>query len=357
MSILFSPLQLKAIRLKNRIAVSPMCQYSSVDGFANDWHLVHLGSRAVGGAGLVMFEATAVSPDGRISPDDLGLWKDEHIGKLNQITSFIAAQDAVAGIQLAHAGRKASIASEWKGGRLVEPEAGGWKTVAPSPVAFDKGYDTPMGLSIQAIHAITDEFALAAERAAKAHFRLLEIHAAHGYLIHEFLSPLSNKRTDSYGGSFENRIRFLLEVVHAVHNVWPVELPLTVRISATDWVEGGWDVEQSVRLASILKDCGISLVDVSSGGLVPHAKIPGDYGYQLSFASRIKRETGMTVGAVGMITNAVQAETILVNGDADLISLGREFLRDPYFPLHASLQLDDSTVKWPEQYKRAKHRY
>lgn len=352
---LFSPLQLKAIRLKNRIAVSPMCQYSSVDGFANDWHLVHLGSRAVGGAGLVMFEATAVSPDGRISPDDLGIWKDEHIGKLNQITSFIAGQEAVAGIQLAHAGRKASMASTWKGGQLVKPEAGGWKTFAPSPITFDKGYDVPVELDVRGIHAITDQFVLAAERAAKAHFKLVEIHAAHGYLIHEFLSPLSNKRTDKYGGSFENRIRFLLEVIHAVHNVWPAELPLTVRISATDWAEGGWDIEQSVQLATILKERGVSLVDVSSGGLVPHAKIPSDYGYQLSFASHIKKETGMTVGTVGMITNAVQAETILVNGDADLISLGREFLRDPYFPLHAAIQLDNS-VTWPEQYTRAVHK-
>lgn len=355
MSILFSPLQLKSIELKNRIAVSPMCMYSAVDGFSNDWHLVHLGSRAVGGAGLVITEATAVSPEGRISPDDLGIWKDEQIENLKRITSFIEKQGAIAGIQLAHAGRKASTSSEWKGGgSFLLPTQGGWKTVAPSPLPFSTDTDTPHELSKEEIRKIITEFATAAKRALCAGFKVAEIHAAHGYLIHQFLSPLSNHRQDEYGGSFANRTRFLLEIVDAVKLVWDSQYPLFVRISATDWAEeGGWDLAQSIKLCVLLKEKGIDLIDVSTGGLIPHVKIPVDYGYQLSFARQIKREVGIAVGTVGMITDAIQAETILQSGDADIIFMGRQLLRDPYFPLRAAKELNDETV-WPVQYRRAK---
>lgn len=355
MSILFSPLKLRAMELKNRIAVSPMCMYSADDGFATDWHLVHLGSRAVGGAGLVITEATAISPEGRISPDDLGIWKDEHINNLKRIASFITGQGTVPGIQLAHAGRKASVSSEWKGGgKFLLPEQGGWETVAPSPIAFDKDSGVPRELTIEEIKKIESDFAQAAHRALRAGFKIVEIHAAHGYLIHQFLSPLSNRRTDEYGGNFENRIRFLLEVTEAIKEVWDRNNPLFVRISATDWVEtGGWDLSQSKRLSGILKEKGVDLIDVSTGGLVPHVKIPVDYGYQVPFASQIRKEASIATGTVGMITNAMQAETILRNEHADLIFLGREMLRSPYFALHAAHELRDD-ISWPVQYQRAK---
>ena len=355
MSILFSPLQLKSVELANRIAVSPMCMYSAIDGFSNDWHMVHLGSRAVGGAGLVISEATAVSPEGRISPDDLGIWKDEHVENLKRITSFIEKQGAVPGIQLAHAGRKASISSEWKGnGAFLSPAEGGWEIVAPSAIPFSSATGTPHELSKEEIKTIITKFGSAVRRALDAGFKVVEIHASHGYLIHEFLSPLSNHRQDEYGGSFANRVRFLLEIIDAVKQVWNHEYPLFVRISATDWAEeGGWDLAQSIKLCSLLKEKGVDLIDVSTGGLIPHVKIPIDYGYQLSFARQIKREVGIAVGTVGMITNAVQAETILQSRDADIIFMGRQLLRDPYFPLRAAKELNDE-ISWPVQYRRAK---
>lgn len=354
MSKLFSPYTCKSITLKNRIVVSPMCQYSSEDGFATDWHLVHLGSRAVGGAAAVIAEATAVSPEGRISADDLGIWKDDHIDKLKQIASFIKAQHAVAGIQLAHAGRKASTLPPWKGGGQVPlPETGSWQTVAPSAIAFNEGESIPAALDAKGIQKVMLDFRSAAQRAITAGFNLIELHAAHGYLIHQFLSPLSNKRTDEYGGSFENRIRLLLEIVESVQTVWPKALPLWVRISATDWAEGGWNIDESVKLSAVLKEKGIDLIDVSSGGLVPHVQIPVGPAYQTPFASRIRKETGMPTATVGLITSAQQAENILQNEDADLIVMAREFLRDPYFPMHAAFQLDDD-IEWPVQYRRAK---
>lgn len=353
MSTLFSPLTIKGITLKNRLMVSPMCQYSSVDGFATDWHLVHLGSRAVGGPSMVISEATAVSPEGRISPDDLGIWKDEHIEKLAQITAFIKDQRCVPGIQLAHAGRKASTAAPWKGRGKVAEQEGGWAPVAPSAVAFADNYPMPTELDAAGIRKVIADFAAAAERAHKAGFEVAEIHAAHGYLLHQFLSPLSNQRTDHYGGSFENRVRLLLEVIESVKNTWPDNLPLFVRISATDWAEGGWDINESVRLASLLKTVGVDLIDVSTGGLVSHQQIPIGPAYQLPFATRIKKEAGILASTVGLITDAAQAETILANGDADAVMMARELLRNPYFPLKAAAELGDD-VAWPVQYERAK---
>ncbi|RNL78135.1 NADPH dehydrogenase NamA [Sinomicrobium pectinilyticum] len=352
MTKLFHPLEIKNIRLKNRIIVSPMCQYSAEDGFANDWHLVHLGSRAVGGAALIIAEATAVSPEGRISPHDLGIWKDEHIEKLRQITSFIKAQHAIPGIQLSHAGRKASTAEPWNGRGEILPEEGGWQTFAPSAVAYSDTYPMPLALDEEGIRNIVTDFVKATERVYRAGFEVVEVHAAHGYLLHQFLSPLSNQRTDAYGGSFENRIRLLLEIVEEIKTVWPDTLPIFVRISATDWAEGGWNPEESVALTNILKEKGVDLIDVSTGGLVPHQKIPVGPGYQLPFASKIKKETGMLTSAVGMITDAAQAETILVNGDADLVMIARELLRDPYFPIHAARKLN-TDISLPVQYERA----
>lgn len=354
MSALFSPLTIKSVTFKNRITVSPMCQYSSDDGFATDWHLVHLGSRAVGGAALIMQEATAVSPEGRISPGDMGIYRDEHIAKLQTITAFIHAQGAVAGIQLAHAGRKASYSIPWKGDRQIPSDAEeGWQTVAPSAIPFAPGTESPKALDRAGIQKVIDDYKAAAARAVRAGYKVVEIHAAHGYLIHEFLSPLSNQRTDAYGGSFENRIRLLLEIVEAVKTVWPDALPLFVRISATDWTEGGWDGEASVRLAAVLKEHGVDLIDCSSGGAIPGVKIPVGPGYQVPFAEKIRKETGMLTAAVGMITSAQQAEEILQNGQADLIFLARQSLRDPYFPLHAAKELGVD-VEWPVQYNRAK---
>jgi 2,4-dienoyl-CoA reductase-like NADH-dependent reductase (Old Yellow Enzyme family) len=353
MSLLFSPLTIKSIFLKNRIVVSPMCQYSSEDGFANDWHLVHLGSRAVGGAGLVFSEAAAISPGGRITASDLGLWKDEHIPELKRITGFIHQNGAVPGIQLAHAGRKASVLAPWLGGTFVKQEEGGWQTLAPSAIGFRDDDEVPGALSLDQIQRVVKDFAEAAARAVEAGFKVLELHAAHGYLLHQFLSPLSNKRTDEYGGSFENRIRLLTEVLEGVQKVWPEHLPLFVRISATDWVQGGWELDQSAQLAKIFKAQGVDLVDCSSGGIVPNVKIAVGPGYQVPFAESIRKRTGILTGAVGMITTAEQAEAILNSDQADLIILARQLLRDPYFPLQAARLLQED-IQWPVQYERAK---
>lgn len=350
---LFAPLSIGAVTLRNRIAVSPMCEYSCEDGLANDWHLVHLGSRAVGGAGLVFTEAAAVAAEARISPQDLGIWKDDHIAPLSRITSFLHAQGAHAGIQLAHAGRKASTAVPWAGDGAVTPGAGGWSNVlAPSAVQFSPNYPEPQALDRAGIARVRTQFREAAVRADRAGFDVIEIHSAHGYLLHEFLSPLSNQRTDEYGGSFENRVRLLLEIAGEIRQVWSRERPLFVRISATDWVENGWDLPQSIRLASLLKDAGVDFIDVSSGGNVAGAQIPVGPGYQTPFAEAIRRETGILTGAVGMITDPAQAAHIVRTGQADLILIAREFLRDPYFPLHAAAALGE-TVAWPVQYLRA----
>jgi 2,4-dienoyl-CoA reductase-like NADH-dependent reductase (Old Yellow Enzyme family) len=353
MANLFSPLKIKNVELKNRIVVSPMCEYSSVDGFANDWHLVHLGSRAAGGAGLIFTEATAVSPEGRISPDDLGIWKDEHIPFLKRITEFIEKQGSVPGMQMAHAGRKASMASPWKGNNMVDAQAGGWQPVGPSNVAYKSNYYTPQELSIPEIKKIVQDFQDAALRAKKAGFKVLELHGAHGYLINEFLSPASNFRTDKYGGSFENRIRFLLEIIESVRKVWTEENPLFLRISATDWSDNGWKEEDSIRLAEILKTKTIDLIDCSTGGNVADIKILLKPMYQLSFAENIKRATGIMTGAVGLITTPQEANSIIAENKADLVFMAREFLRNPYFPLTAANELGID-VKWPEQYERAK---
>lgn len=353
MSHLFAPLRLREITFRNRIAVSPMCQYSSQDGFANEWHLVHLGSRAVGGAGAVIMEATAVEPRGRISPADQGIWKDEHIEFLRRIAHFIAQQGAVAGIQIAHGGRKASTRPPWEGGGTIRPEdGGGWLPVAPSPVPFRSGDPAPHELTTSEIRGIVEAFAAAARRALAAGFQLLEIHCAHGYLAHEFLSPLTNRRTDHYGGPFENRIRFVLEVTAAVRAAWPDHLPLFVRISATDWLPGGWTIDDSVELARHLRQHGVDLIDCSSGGTDPAAQVPAAPGYQVPFAERIRREAGIPTGAVGLITAAAQAEEILASCRADLVLIAREFLRDPYFPLRAA-QLLGENASVPVQYQRA----
>jgi len=349
---LFSPLTLRGLTLPNRIVVSPMCQYSSDDGFSSDWHVVHIGSRAVGGAGLVIMEATAVSPEGRISPGDHGIWKDAHIEKLRQIVAFCHTQKTPAGIQLAHAGRKASMAAPWHGEKLVPIAEGGWETFAPSAIAFSPNYSQPTALTVEGIKKVIADFRAAAQRALTAGFDLIEIHAAHGYLLHEFLSPLSNHRADEYGGAFDNRIRPLLEVVAAVREVWPESHPLFVRISATDWAEGGWNPDESVQLAKILKGRGVDLVDCSSAALVPGVKIPIGPGFQTPFADRIRREAGIPTGAVGMITDPAQADQIIRNGQADIVLLARELLRDPYWPMHAAAKLGKPGL-WPVQYLRA----
>ena len=353
MPALFDRLKIRDLTFANRVFVSPMCQYSSRDGYANDWHFVHLGSRAVGGAGLVLTEATAVVPEGRISPQDLGIWKDEHIQMLSRIVGFIHEQGSIAGIQLAHAGRKASTRRPWETqGTLPESEGGWTKVVAPSPLAFTEGYPMPHALTNDGIQEVISGFAAAAQRACQAGFRVVEIHAAHGYLIHEFLSPLSNKREDDYGGSFENRTRLCREVIAAVRSVWPKELPIFVRLSATDWVDGGWSIEDSIKLAMQLKQLGVDLIDCSSGGNVAHAKIPVGAGYQTSFAERIRREATIMTGAVGMITSPVQAEHIIRTEQADAVIIAREFLRDPYWPLRAARELEQP-IAWPVQYLRA----
>lgn len=355
MSLLFSPLQIKNIELKNRIVVSPMCQYSAKDGFPNTWHLVHLGSRAVGGAGLIIAEATAVSPEARISVGDLGLWKDEQIDKFKEIVDFIHVNGSIAGIQLAHAGRKASFDIPWENPLQLNKDQGGWDTVSASSEIFNPTDKTPIALDLEGIAKVKADFKSATERAIKAGFKVVEIHAAHGYLQHQFLSPISNKRTDEYGGSFENRIRLLMETVEAVQEVWPAENPLFVRISATDWADGGWNLEESIRLSALLKEKGVDLIDASSGGLTLSQQIPLKPGYQVEFAAAIKKEADIKTGAVGLITDENQAEEILQNGEADLIFMARELLRNPYFPLDAAFKLGND-VKWPAQYERAKPR-
>ncbi len=353
MSRLFEPLTIKDISFKNRLTISPMCQYSATDGFANNWHDVHLGSRAVGGAGLIIQEATGVSPEGRITPGDLGLYNDEQKVPLKKIVDFIHQHGAVAGIQLAHAGRKASCDLPWKGGQQLGITEGGWTTFGPSALPFAATDRPPEALDIEGIQKVIADFKKATERALEIGYKVVEIHAAHGYLLNSFLSPLTNHRTDAYGGSFEKRSRLLLEIVGAVQSVWPANYPLFVRISATDWAEGGWIIEDSIQLSLLLKNKGVDLVDCSSGGSVPHVKIPVAPGYQVLFAERIKKETGILTGAVGLITNGTQAEAIIQNNQADLVLIARASLRDPYFPLHAAKELGVD-VHWPDQYLRAK---
>jgi 2,4-dienoyl-CoA reductase-like NADH-dependent reductase (Old Yellow Enzyme family) len=349
---LFSPLKIKNVELKNRIVVSPMCEYSSIDGFANDWHLVHLGSRAVGGAALVFTEATAVSPEGRISPEDLGIWKDGHIPFLKRITEFIEKQGAVPGMQLAHAGRKSSMSQPWMGNKIVSNEAGGWDVHAPSAVAFNGDYKVPKELSIPEIKKIVQDFQDGALRAKKAGFKVLEIHGAHGYLINEFLSPASNIRKDEYGGSFDNRIRFLLEIIGSIREVWTEENPLFLRISATEWVDSGWTENDSIKLAEVLKTKTIDLIDCSSGGNIPNVKIELKPLYQTPFAENIKKATGMLTGAVGLINTAQEANSIIEENKADLVFIARQLLRNPYFPLNAASELNID-IPWPVQYERA----
>ncbi len=353
MSILFSPLTLRDLTFRNRIFVSPMCQYSSQDGLPTAWHLVHLGSRAVGGAGLVMVEATAVSPEGRISPDDSGIWSARHTEAFAPIAAFIKEQGSVPGIQLAHAGRKASCARPWEGGGPVGPEARGWQPLAPSDEPFAEGHPVPQALSPEGLDEVEEQFRAAARRALAAGFQVVELHMAHGYLLHEFLSPLANHRQDEYGGSLENRLRFPLRVAKTVRAEWPAELPLFVRISATDWAPGGWDIEQSVELARHLKKIGVDLIDCSSGFVVPTEQVPFGPGFQVPFAAKIRAEAGIASGAVGFITEPAQAEQIVATGQADVVLLARQMLRDPYWPLHAAQALR-AAGPWPNQYLRAK---
>jgi len=350
---LFSPITLREVIFRNRIFVSPMCMYSAVDGIPNDWHMVHLGSRAVGGAGLVIAEATAVCPEGRISTGDLGLWNDQQKTAFESITAFITSQGSVPGIQLAHAGRKASFAPPRDGGHLLHPGQGGWQVVAPSAIAYSGDYAMPHAMTIDEIDTVVKQFAESTHRALKAGFKVVEIHMAHGYLMHEFLSPLTNQREDEYGGTLENRMKLPLRVARAVREAFPENLPVFVRISATDWAEGGWDLRQSIVFCAALKEIGIDLIDCSSGGQVHYAKIPVGPGYQVPFAKAIKQEVGIATGAVGIITKALQAEDILQNEDADVIIMGREMLRDPYWPIHTAKDMD-AEIQWPLQYLRAK---
>lgn len=348
---LFSPLTLGNVTLRNRIAISPMCEYSAIDGVPNDWHLVHLGSRAVGGAGLVFTEATAVSPEGRISLGDTGLWNDAQQAAWTRIAGFVRQHGAVPGIQLAHAGRKGSTDLPWRGGKPLTPATGAWTTDAPSAVPFE-GYDVPRALDAARIEKVVADFTASTRRARAAGFEVIELHAAHGYLLHEFLSPLSNRRSDEYGGSLENRARLLRRIVAAVRAEWPQPRPLFVRVSATDWAEGGWDIAECVELARWLKSDGVDLIDTSSGGNVAHAKIPLGPGYQVPFAARIRKEAGIATGAVGLITSATQAQQIVDAGDADIVLIARESLRDPYFPRRAASELGVK-LEPPEQYQRA----
>lgn len=352
MSHLFEPLRVRGVTFANRIGVSPMCQYSSEDGFANDWHFAHLATRAVGGAGLVFTEAAAVTPEGRISPQDLGVWSERHFEPLERITRFIHAQGSIAGIQLAHAGRKASTFRPWSGHGRVAPADGGWQALGPSAEAFADDYPLPKELTVAEIAGLQEAFVTAAKRSVAAGFRVIEVHAAHGYLFHEFLSPLSNHRTDRYGGGFENRTRFLRDSVAAVREALPESVALFVRISATDWTEGGWDIAQSVELARQLKALGADVIDTSSGGNVRDAKIPVGPGYQTQFAERIRREAGIATAAVGLITGAAQADQIVRGGQADIVLLARELLRSPYWPLEAAQELGFK-ASWPAQYLRA----
>jgi 2,4-dienoyl-CoA reductase-like NADH-dependent reductase (Old Yellow Enzyme family) len=349
---LYAPLTQRSLVLRNRLVIAPMCQYSAVDGMPDHWHLVHLGSRAVGGAAVVIAEATAVSAEGRISPGDVGLWNEQQLAAWQPITRFLAAQGAIPGVQLAHAGRKASAQRPWQGGRALTADEGPWQTVAPSALSFDHDWHVPSALDEQGIAEVIADFRAATKRALAAGFKLIEIHGAHGYLLHQFLSPLSNHRTDGYGGSFENRTRLVREVIAAVREEWPQQLPLWLRISATDWAEGGWDIEQSVQLAKAVKSLGVDLVDVSSGGVIPHVKIPVAPGYQVPFAARIRREADVATGAVGLITESTQAARIIDDGAADVVLIARESLRDPYFPRRAAQELG-ITIEAPEQYQRA----
>ncbi len=353
MSQLFTPLELRSLKIHNRIFLSPMCQYSCVDGIPNNWHLVHYGSRAAGGAGLVMVEATGVLPEGRISPRDCGLWNDDQAQAFKPITAFISEQGAIPGIQLGHAGRKASVDAPWLGGKVVPVGAGGWQPLAPSPLPFTAGMPTPTELKETELEEICNAFVAAAERAFNSGFKIVEVHMAHGYLLHQFLSPLTNKRADQYGGSLENRMRFPLQVAKQVRNVWPEELPVFVRISATDWVENGWDLPQSIELCKKLKQLAIDLIDCSTGGLVPDAVIPVAPGFQVPMAAAIKQQAEIATGAVGLITEAEQAEQILAKGEADAVFLARELLRNPYWPLQAAKKLQ-AELPWRPQYERAK---
>jgi 2,4-dienoyl-CoA reductase-like NADH-dependent reductase (Old Yellow Enzyme family) len=353
MAKLFSPLKIRSVVFKNRIFVSPMCQYSCENGMPNDWHLVHLGTRAVGGAGSVIAEATAVSPEGRISPGDCGIWSDAHTEAFKSITAFIEAQGAIPGIQLAHAGRKASTDLPWQGGLPLSDGNGGWQPIAPSPVAFDKTHAVPREMNEVDMDRVVAEFTRAAQRCLLAGFKVLELHMAHGYLLHQFLSPISNLRKDQWGGTLENRISFPLKVTAAVRNVWPENLPLLVRISCTDWVENGWDISQSIEFSSRLKDLGVDFIDCSSGGTVPDARIPAGPGFQTVFSDAVRKAAGIATGAVGLITAPTQAEQLLVTERADAVLLGREFLRSPYWPMFAAAELGVD-LAWPDQYKRAK---
>ncbi len=353
MGKLFTPFKLRGVEFRNRVFLSPMCQYSAQEGMPDDWHLVHLGSRAVGGAGQVMVEATAVTAEGRITKGDLGIWSDAHMEAFRRITAFISSQGAVPAIQIAHAGRKASTDLPWQGGAPIAPEKGGWVPLGPSPVAFDEASTVPRELTAGDLKELVSQYAAAARRCLQAGFRVAEIHMAHGYLLHEFLSPLSNQRTDEYGGSLENRMRFPLRVARAVREAWPADLPLFARLSCTDWADGGWDLPQSVELSRRLKEIGIDLIDCSSGGLVPYAHIPAGPGYQVPFAAEIRARVGIPTGAVGLITQAAQAEQIVATGQADVVILAREMLRDPYWPLHAAGALR-ADIPWPSQYLRAK---
>ena len=353
MSKLFSPLKIREVEIKNRIAVSPMCMYSAVEGFPTQWHTVHLGTRATGGAGLIIQEATSVCPEGRISLGDLGIWNDEQTYVYKKITNFLTSQNCVPGIQLAHAGRKASAHLGWEIDGSTSIEDGGWKTYAPSAVAFSEKYTEPIEMTIDDINKAVEDFRLAAMRSILAGYKVIELHFAHGYLVHEFLSPLSNFRKDNYGGSFENRCRLALDITKTVRDVIPEGVPLFVRISSTDWTDGGWTLEDSVAFAKMLKGEGVDLIDCSSGGNVSGAKIPVAPGYQLPFASKIKRESDILTGAVGLITQPEQAEEIIADTLADLVLLGREVLRSPYWPFEAAKKLN-ADIDYPKQYLRAR---
>ncbi len=349
---LFAPIRLRSISVPNRIGMSPMCQYSADDGLAQDWHFAHYGARAVGGVGLVVFEATAVAPEGRISPADLGLWEERQIGPLADIVRFVRTQGAVPAIQLAHAGRKGSIGRGWEAQRALLPSEGGWPVVAPSEIPFSDAYAMPQALDCTDIRRVIEQFAAAAGRGREAGFQAVEVHAAHGYLLHQFLSPLSNRREDEYGGSFDNRVRLLCQVVTAVRGVWPSDLPVLVRLSATDWAEAGWSPDDTVALSRKLKDLGVDLIDVSSAGLLPSVSVPAGPGYQTEFAARVRREAGIAVAAVGAITAPAQADHIIRTGQADMTFLGRELLRDPHWPLSAARALGVA-APWPNAYLRA----
>ena len=351
-SKLFSPLTIRDVTLRNRLIVSPMCQYSAVDGVPGAWHMTHYGSRAVGGAGMVIVEATAVTPEGRISPVDTGLWNARQSESFKPIVAFMAEHGAVPGIQLAHAGRKASTAAPWHGGAPLASSRGGWETLAPSALAFGD-YPSPKAMSLDDLASTRDAFVSSARLALDAGFQVIEIHMAHGYLLHEFLSPLSNQRQDQFGGAFENRIRFPLEVAQAVREAWPSSKPLFVRVSASDWMPGGWNIEETIKFSAKLRDIGIDLIDTSSGGLVPDAKIPAAPLFQVPFARRIRNEANIMSGAVGLITTANEAETVLADGDADVVLMARQFLRDPYFALHAAKELG-AEIKWPRQMERGR---